>query len=206
MNKNKRFHTLFSLLLVLALSGCNLPFLAPEPTPTPLPTATEVPTNTPVPPTETPTLPPPTETATLPPPTPAITATSFLVPTAIPTKAPTLAPILPIPRDLFEGTFEGGRLSFRIGTNPNVIIPKLVTLKKAQCKGGGTISDTISFEPPPTFWLLNGKFTITAGGDQVYWTGQFNTSKRASGSITLKVKKDNKACVIGPVAWTATAP
>ena len=200
MKKTKLFQTMFSLLMILALSGCYMPFLAPEPTATPLPTPTDVPTATLPPPTEIPTL-APTETATLPPPTPTLMPTAF-IPTAKPTKAPTLTPIEPIPRDLFTGEFEGGTLSFRIGANKTIIIPKIINLRKATCKEGGKLSDTISFEPPPSFIIENAKFTITVG-TQVYWTGQFVSAKRASGSITIKVKGDSKNCTVGPVAWSA---
>lgn len=202
MKKPNFFHILFISLTILSLAGCNMPFFAPEPTPTatasptPPPTETPLPTDTPVPPTETPTLPPPTDTP--PPPTP-------IPPTATNTKVPTVASFSPHPRDLFNGTFENGTLSFRIGPNPYLVIPKMVVVKKAVCKEGGTINDALTFDDVPTYEIKDGKFTINYM-DVVIITGQFTSEVKATGSITLNLKKEGKKkCTVGPFVWYAEA-
>lgn len=196
----KIFQTLFILVIAFSLASCNMPFVAPEPTatstatPTLPPTETPIPTDTPVPPTETPTVPPVTDT---PLPTP-------IPPTATNTKVPTAAVYYPTPRDFYSGSFENGTLTFRIGPNPYLVIPKSVVLKKAACKEGGTINTTINFEPPPTYDIDDGVFSIVYS-DTVNIYGRFISEIRATGSITLKLKKDGKACTVGPLAWYADA-
>lgn len=201
MKKPKIFHILFVSLTILSLAGCNMPFFAPAPTatatpsPTLPPTETPLPTDTPVPPTETPTLPPPTDTP--PPPT-------AIPPTATNTRIPTAVVVNPFPRDLFTGTFENGTLSFRIGPNPYLVIPKTVVVKKATCKEGGTISDSIAFAGTPTYEIKDGKFSINYL-DMVIISGQFTSQTKATGSITLYLKKDAKKCTVGPFVWYAAA-
>ncbi len=198
MSKPKIFRTLYILLTVISLSACNMPFIAPEPTATAtftataLPSNTPLPTNTPVTPTETPTLALPTETPTF----------TLIPPTATATKIPTRASIYPIPRSFFSGTFDNGKLTFRIGTNQYLIIPKSITVKKAVCQEGGTISQTINFEPPPNYRIEDGKFTINYEGIVVI-TGYFQSTTRATGTITLNLKTEKK-CTIGPLYWNAS--
>ena len=201
MKKPKIFHIFFAVLTIVSLTGCNLPFIAPEPTPTATasptlpPTETPLPTDTPVPPTETPTVPPPTDTP--PPPT-------AIPPTATNTKVPTVAFFFPHPRDLFNGTFETGVLSLRIGPNPYLIIPKTVVVKKATCKEGGTINDSIVFDGVPTYEIKDGKFSINYQ-DMVIISGQFTSQIKATGSITLNLKNEGKKCTVGPYVWYAEA-
>lgn len=201
MKKPKIFHIFFVTLTILSLAGCNLPFIAPEPTATATatatlpPTDTPVPTDTPLPPTETPTIPPPTDTP--PPPTP-------IPPTATNTKIPTVAAFYPIPRDLFVGTFENGSITFRIGPNPYLVIPKTVAVKKATCKEGYNISETVVFEGTPTYRIEEGKFTIIYM-DSVNISGTFISQIKASGSISLNLKSEGRKCTIGPLIWYADA-
>lgn len=193
----------YVLMIVLLLTGCNYPGMAPAapeaspttipPTPT-SPPPTEPPT--PIPPTETP--PPPPPTATFAPPTP-VPATPTLRP------SPTQAVIKPVPGARFEGTFDGGSLVLRISANGNAVIPKTVRIQKASCQEGKTLSDIISFEPPPFFPIENGKFVISISNPYVYWTGAFVTSTQARGTIELKFKGEGVACTIGPVPWVANA-
>ena len=194
---------LFLAMIVVSLAGCNYPGsapAAPEATPTTLPPTptspppTELPT--PVPPTEAPTLPPPT--ATLAPPT-AVPAT----PTSRP--SPTQAEIKPVPGARFEGAFEGGSFVLRINSIGTAVIPKTVRIQKATCQEGKTLSDVLSFEPPPSFVIEDGKFVISYDSPYLYWTGAFLTPTQARGSIELKFKKDGVSCTIGPVAWIANA-
>jgi hypothetical protein len=195
--------TITVLVIVVLLAGCNYPGgapAAPQATPTELPpTPTEPPPTeppTPIPPTEAPTLPPPTATLP-PPPTPPATPTSR--------PSPTQAPIIPAAGARFEGTFEGGSFVLRINSNGTAVIPKTVRIQKANCQEGKTLSDTLSFEPPPSFPIEDGKFVISYTAPYLYWTGTFVTTTQARGSIELKFKKEGVTCTIGPVGWIANA-
>ena len=195
---------LWMTLIVASLAGCNYPGAAPaapEASPTALPaTPTSPPPTeppTPIPPTEAPTLPPP-PTATLAPPT-AIPAT----PTSRP--SPTVAEIKPTAGARFEGTFEGGSMVFRINSNGSAVIPKTIKVQKASCQEGKTLSDTLSFEPPPQYEIKDGNFEISYTDPYLYWTGTFLTTTQARGSIELKFKKEGVSCTIGPVVWVASA-
>jgi hypothetical protein len=201
MQKPKLIHILFVCLTAFSLVGCNLPFIAPQPTatstasPTLPPTETPLPTNTPVPPTETPTLAPPTET-------PPVALPTAIPATATNTKQPTQSVFYPHPRDIFNGTFDSGVLVFRIGANPYLIIPKTVAVKKAECKEGGTLSDTVVFDTT-NYEIRDGRFSIN-NVNGVTITGMFTSQVRATGSITLVLKNDKKNCTIGPLFWNAT--
>jgi hypothetical protein len=187
------------LLILLLLASCNMPSKAPPATPTKLlPTATKAPpTATPTEelPTEEPTAIPPT--ATLEPPTPQP------IP---PTRAATATAVVikPQPGALFSAQFVGGGFSFRIHGSSNYVIPKIVNVKKAQCAEGKTVSDQISFEPPPTFEIKDNQFTITQG-TQVTIYGTFTSATTARGTITLKFKGKGVACTVGPLGWNAVA-
>lgn len=199
--------------LVLSLAGCNLPAAEPDATLTATPTKvlavtpTTIPASpTPIPPTDTPTVVQPTDTPTLVPPTDTPAAPTA---TWTNTPAPTQSYGIPLSRAKFEGTFANGELTLRIGENPNLVIPKLVTLRGAVCKEGGIINDSITFEPPPSFWITNGKFTISiidlfSVGDQLTISGVFLTSSRASGTISISLRSNKGKCTVGPLNWTAS--
>jgi len=199
MQRHSLSTTLLILLLILPALGCNfITSVIAKPTAT----STQ---------TETSTLPPPTETFTPEPPTaePAtatltILETSTLAPDTLEnTVAPTLAAIVPEAGVKFVGSFDGGLLSFRISSNSNAVIPKTLNFKKAACKEGGTISDLQAFDPPPSFLIDKGKFTISR--DTLLWTGFFTTPRQARGSVEIKLKKGGSNCTIGPIAWIAEA-
>lgn len=205
MKKHATLYALLTVIVIVSLTACNLPSSKPTAAPTsaatntvppPPPTATQPPpTNTlpPPPPSDTPLPLPPTDTQ-VPPTRVPPTATRTVVPTAI----------KPIAGDKFEGTFEYGDLTLRIGTNGNWVIPKQVTVKKAPCEGG-KFSDHITFEPPPSYPIENGQFSFVYEGF-VTISGTFTSAKRASGTIRLALKSGGKTCNIGPSAWTASAP
>lgn len=191
--------TVLMLVAALALSGCNLSVSKPEEIPTSAPT---------MPPTAIPTQPPPTntslptETATLPPPTETLFIPTPVPPTATRTVAPTA--IVPVAGDKFDGSFDNGFLVFRIGTKGNWVILKSVTLKKANCQEGGTITQVVDYPSPTNFPVENGRFSFYL--DPVTISGQFITNKRASGSIKLVFKSQGKTCTVGPLTWQASAP
>ena len=194
----------FTLVLAASLAACNYPGMQPEASPTPAATNTVAATATQPVPTATNTAVPPTATATLVPvsPTP-------LPPTAIPmtptwTPVPTVAYVDPLPGAKFEGTFEGGELLFRVHSNGNFVIPKSVTLRKVACNEGKTLSDLITFEPPPFFNVVEGKFTMS-NGTLVTISGVFTTPTTARGSISGLVKSGGKNCTFGPFTWSAAA-
>lgn len=218
------------MLAAFVLSGCNLPALTPEePTPTAASPATAAPaadtpaatptiavsaapSSTPLPAvTLAPTATQPGAGATQPPgaqPTgsqpPGPTAPpASLPPTATsPGPAPTIAQPTAEARALFEATFPGGSLSFRIGALSDVVIPKLVTLKGAECKEGGRISHQVSFEPPPEYPIKDSRFSITQG-NAVTISGVFTSNTRAYGTVTVRLNKDGANCTVGPLNWAA---
>jgi hypothetical protein len=104
----------------------------------------------------------------------------------------------------FDGTFEGGELTFRVHTNGDYVIPKSVTLRKVACNEGKALSDLITFEPPPFFEVVEGKFTMY-NGTLVTISGQFITPSTARGTISGQVKSGGKNCTFGPMAWSAEA-
>jgi hypothetical protein len=187
------------VMMVVSLAGCNYPGMAPAATPTSLP-----PTPTSPPPTEPPTPVPPTDTPAPPPPT-ATTAPPTPVP-ATPTSRPTAttAVIKPEAGAKFEGTFEGGTLVFRINAISSAVIPKTINVRKATCQEGKLLSTTLAFDPPPSYDIENGKFTISRD-TQLYLTGIFTKSDEARGTLEIKYKKEGVTCTIGPVVWVATA-
>jgi hypothetical protein len=188
------------LMIVLSLAGCNYPgaFPAAQDTPTPLP-----PSPTSPPPTEPPTPIPPTEAPTQPPVTPTAAPPTPVPPTPTSRPSPTVAEIKPLAGARFEGTFEGGTMVFRINANGSAVIPKTIRVQKATCQEGKTLSDTLSFEPPPQFPVEDGKFIISYDDPYMYLTGAFLSSTQARGSLELKFKKESVACTIGPVVWVA---
>jgi hypothetical protein len=105
----------------------------------------------------------------------------------------------------FEGTFEGGELVFRINQIATAVIPKSVRIRKAKCKEGKTISDLLAFDPPPSYPIEDGSFSIVIG-DQLSWSGMFTTPKQARGTIRMFLKSEGINCTIGPVGWIAYAP
>lgn len=195
------FRSLCILIIVLSLAGCNYPgaFPAAQDTPTPLP-----PTPTSPPPTEPPTPIPPTEAPTLPPVTPTTAPPTPVPPTPTNRPSPTVAEIKPLAGARFEGTFEGGSLVLRINANGTAVIPKTIRIQKANCQEGKQLSDTLVFEPPTSFPVEDGKFTIT-WDTQVTISGFFQTPTQARGSLELKFKKESVACTVGPVNWVAEA-
>ncbi len=102
-----------------------------------------------------------------------------------------------------DGTFVGGELTLRTGENGNSIIPKSVRIRKAKCNQGQTAQDLLAFDPPPSFPIEDGKFTIDAKGIIVIY-GQFVTPYSARGTLTITIKAGGEACTIGPVAWSAS--
>ena len=200
-------YSIIMLVVIPALlsSGCSAIYSIQNVPPTPTATFTYTPTippsPTPIPPTETP-LPLPTDIPTEIPPT-----NTVAIPTTLPTDTPipTREIIYPVANAKFEGSFPGGTLTFRVGDNGKTVIPKLVALRKAECKEGKKVSDTISFEPPPVFWLdEKGNFTMTQK-TQVTISGYFRTPTYAAGSIQVNIKNQGKDCTIGPVNWVANA-
>lgn len=187
------------LMLTLILAGCNFPSATPAAntalpaSPTTPPTATAAPP-TPAPPSETPTELPPTATLALPSPEPF---------TPEPSQTPPQTVIQPEPGALFEGSFENSILQFRISKNGQQVIPKMIRVKKAACKEGGTFTDLLAFDPPPSFPITDGQFVI-ARDKQLYMAGIFTSPRQARGSIELHLSGDKKNCTIGPVAWYAT--
>jgi len=204
----------FAFAVIFTLTACNLPFLSPAATPTAVNTATftaqpasptapasntALPSNTPTPiASNTPTPLPPTATLVLP---------TLPLPTAIPssTPVPTQAVVVPYPRARFDGTFTNGTLILRIGENSNMIIPKEVRVRQASCKEGKSISDTINFEPPPSYAITDAKFNFNYL-DYVFISGQFFTSTSAQGMIRLILQiPGGGRCTIGPTPWRASA-
>ena len=189
------------LIITLSLAGCNYPgaFPAAQDTPTAVP-----PTPTSPPPTEPPTPIPPTEAPTLPPVTPTTAPPTPVPPTPTMRPSPTVAEIKPLAGAKFDGTFEGGSLVLRINANGTAVIPKTIRIQKANCQEGKQLSDTLVFEPPTSFPVEDGKFTIT-WDTQVTMSGVFLTSSEARGSLELKFKKESVSCTVGPIVWVARA-
>lgn len=199
----KLFTRLFSLILVLALAGCNFPGAAPESTATPTETATlppPPPTATPEPPT--PTSPPPTPTTQLL--LPTLPPTSQSTPLPPPTVAPVFTPtsIVPLPGVRFEGEFAGGIFSFRVNNNSNAVTLKEIILSKATCNNGRIISDRMQF-PVVSFPIENGKFAISLAN--AFVSGYFSSASTATGSLNVTVKAERYTCEFGPVSWKAVA-
>jgi hypothetical protein len=193
-----------TVILAISLAACNYPGMQPEASPTLAATNTAAASPTSPPPTATFTAIPPTATATLVPVTP-----TPLPPTAIPvtptwTPVPTVAYVDPLAGSKLDGTFEGGTLTFRVHTNGNYVIPKSVNLKKISCNEGKTLSDLITFEPPPFFEVVEGKFTMFKD-TTVTISGQFITPTTARGTLSGQVKSGGKNCTFGPLSWSAAA-
>lgn len=212
--RHRNLSKAFALTMIFLLTACNLPFLSPAATETAVNTATftaepasptspasstPLPSNTPTPiASNTPTPLPPTATLVLP---------TLPPPTAIPssTPIPTQAVVKPYPKARFDGTFANGTLILRISENSNMIIPKEVRVKQASCKEGKSLSDTINFEPPPSYAITDAKFDINYL-DFVFISGQFFSSTRAQGMIRLILQiPGGGKCTIGPTPWTASA-
>ena len=207
MNIKRTLFTLTSLALVLGLLGCNLPSTKDEATKAPADVEsrpTQLPTNTSPPPTATFTQLPPTETPTELPPTATLPPLPTPIP-ATPTRrpSPTAESIVPESRARFVGTFSDGELTFRIGENSATVVLKTASVKQAPCKEGGQISDTLTFDSPTYFQIIQGAFSIVY--DIVTVSGRFTTPTRANGSITLKLRKSGANCTVGPLGWTANA-
>jgi hypothetical protein len=187
------------VLIILSLAGCNYPGALPQATPTSLP-----PTPTSPPPTEPPTPIPPTEAPTLPPPTEPPAPPTPIPPTPTSRPSPTPTAVKPAAGVKFDGTFDGGTLTFRTNPTGYMVVPKTIRVVKANCQNGKTLSDTLSFEPPTYYPVEDGKFTIN-WDSQVIMSGVFQTSTQARGTLELKFKKEGVACTIGPVPWSASA-
>jgi hypothetical protein len=194
---------IYLVLIVVLLAGCNYPGAAPaapeaSPTSPPSTPTSPPPTEppTPIPPTEAPTEPPP-PTATLAPPTPH-PPTPTIRPSA------TQVVIKPVPSAKFEGTFDGGSLVLRINSNGTAVIPKTVKVQKATCQNGKNLSTTLSFEPPPSYPIENGKFTIS-DDTRLSLTGIFETSSKMRGTLVVNFKKEGVSCTTGTVPWVASA-
>ncbi|OGO32886.1 MAG: hypothetical protein A2Z16_04030 [Chloroflexi bacterium RBG_16_54_18] len=201
--------------MLLALTACNLPFLSPAATSTPVDTATftpepasptPVPSNTPAAPTNTST-PIASNTPTPLPPTATLVLPTLPLPTAIPTntRIPTQQVVRPYSNARFDGTFADGTLILRVSDNSNMVIPKEVRVRNASCKEGRALSDTINFEPPPSYAITDAKFDINYL-DYVFISGQFFSSTSAQGMIRLILQYPGGGrCTIGPTAWRASA-
>lgn len=215
MTKSRTFRKAVALCMLFVLTACNLPFLSPAATATPVETATltapppsptQAASDTPAAPTNTAT-PAASNTPTPLPPTATFVLPTLAPPTAIPsnTPVPTLAPVKPYPRARFDGTFADGTLILRISENSNMIIPKEVRIRNASCKEGKAMSDTINFEPPPSYAITDSKFDINYL-DYVFISGQFFSSTSAQGMIRLVLQfPGGGRCTIGPTAWRASA-
>jgi hypothetical protein len=201
--------------MIFALTACNLPFLSPAVTSTPVDTLTFTPEPASPTPLASDTLPAPTNTDTpIPsntptplPPTATLVLPTLPLPTVIPssTVVPTQEIVKPFPKAKFEGTFIYGTLILRISDNSNMIIPKEVRVKQASCKEGKSISDTINFEPPPSYAITDAKFNINFL-DYVFISGQFFSSTSAQGMIRLILQiPGGGKCTIGPTPWKASA-
>lgn len=212
--RHRNLRKAFAFAVVFALTACNLPFLSPAATPTAVGTATftaesasptSPPSNTPLP-SNTPT-PIASNTPTPLPPSATLVLPTLPPPTAIPssTPVPTQAVVKPYPKARFDGTFTGGTLILRISDNSNMIIPKEVRVRQAACKENKSISDTINFEPPPSYAITDAKFDINYL-DFVFISGQFFTSTSAQGMIRLILQiPGGGRCTVGPTAWKASA-
>lgn len=206
---------LLSSALLFAITACNLPFLSQQVAETPSATLTHTqeaasptpaPSNTSAAPTNTDT-PIPSNTPTPLPPTATFELPTLPPPTAIPTNTPipTQKIVKPYPKARFDGTFNGGTLTLRISDNSNMIIPKEVRVKNGVCNEGKALSDTMNFEPPPSYPIINGKFDINYM-NIVFISGQFLNPTTAQGSIKLLLQYPGGGrCTIGPLAWKATA-
>lgn len=197
MNPYSRFRCLF-LILVAASLACNYSSVSVFATPTASPTAT-VPSPTPPPPTETAT-PPPTATIA-PPPTAAPVVNTPVPPTPVPTAIPTKAAIKPASKARFSGQFEGGVFTFRTNDAGTYVTLKEITLAKAKCSNGKTVSTHLTFEDISYFEIVNGGFNITF--DRATVSGTFSAANSASGSIRIKINANKGVCEIGPLSWTA---
>jgi hypothetical protein len=227
MSKNRTIPgTLAIISLVIALVACNFNLGGTVTPPSATPTEVSSPTATQLPPTETPTPTPTNEPASetpnpLPPTvTLAPTATSGPVTATTPVASPipptvtaqptqvvvtTPQPVQPAARARFEGTFLYGTLVLRTTTNGHMIIPKTVTLRNAPCKVG---HNSVTFEPPPAFDIIDAKFTINTEdlftGDTVVITGQFFSPTSVQGTIKVNLKGNGKSCSFGPLSWRGT--
>ncbi len=213
--RNRNRSRLLAIVLLFGMTACNMPFLSPAATATPVNTLTFTPipasptpaaTDTPAAPTNSPT-PISSNTPTPLPPTATLVLPTLPPPTAIPsnTPIPTQAVVKPYPKARFDGTFADGTLILRISDNSNMIIPKEVRVRQATCKEGKSLSDTINFEPPPSYAITDAKFDINYL-DFVFISGQFFTSTSAQGMIRLILQiPGGGKCTIGPTAWKASA-
>jgi hypothetical protein len=118
---------------------------------------------------------------------------------------PTQAAIEPQPGAKFDGVFTGGEITFRTSQNGKQVIPKSVRVRKATCQQGKTVSDLIAFDPPPSFPITDGEFTMSKG-DIITISGMFTSPSNAQGSLVIHLKAGGTACTVGPVAWSASAP
>jgi len=197
--------TMAVAVMILAMLACNLPSEEPSAVPTASPTVaapTQAPSPT-VPPQ--PVTPPTTIPLEIEPPTLAPTVPTPVPATPTATLVPTQPAIKPDEKIKMDGTFVGGELTLRTGENGNTIIPKSVRIRKAECKQGQIAQDLLAFDPPPSYPIEDGKFTIDAKGIIVIY-GQFTTPKSARGTLTIKINAGGEPCTIGPVVWTASAP
>ena len=213
--RHRNLRKALAIAVIFASTACNLPFLSPAATPTAVNTATfsaepasptPAASDTPAAPTNTPT-PIASNTATPLPPTATLVLPTLPPPTAIPsnTPIPTQAVVKPYPKARFDGSFVNGTLILRISENSNMIIPKEVRVKQAACKEGKSLSDTINFEPPPSYAITDAKFDINYL-DFVFISGQFFTSTSAQGMIRLILQiPGGGKCTIGPTPWKASA-
>lgn len=213
--RNRTHKKLVAISMLFAMTACNLPFLSPAATATPAETATftllppsptQAASDTPAAPTNTAT-PIAYNTPTPLPPTATLVLPTLAQPTAIPssTSALTQVPIKPYPKARFDGTFINGTLILRISENSNMIIPKEVRVRQGACKEGKSLSDTINFEPPPSYAITDAKFDINYL-NFVFISGQFFTSTSAQGMIRLILQiPGGGRCTIGPTPWKASA-
>lgn len=192
--------TILTALIVTAQLSCNYSSVSVFATPTASPTAT-VATPTPLPPTETPTSLPPTNTAPPPSPTLAPIVNTPIPPTVAPTIAPTKAVVKPVSKGKFSATFPGGAFTFRANDAGTFVTLKEITLAKAQCGNGKTVSTHLTFEDISFFEVENGSFTITF--DRTTVSGMFDTPTTAHGTIYIKINANKGVCEIATSNWTA---
>lgn len=93
--------------------------------------------------------------------------------------------------------------SFRTNDAGSYVTLKEITLAKAKCSNGKTVSTHLTFEDISYFEIANSKFTISF--DRAVVSGTFDSPTSANGSITIKINANKGTCEIGPLSWTAKA-
>lgn len=197
-----RYFWLF-IPIILFCSACNYPGLMILTTPTPsvLP-FTPTFTITPQPTLEQSETPAPSDEPLLEP-TPTL-GQLILPPTIAPptmTIAPTLAVINVTPRGKFVGSFNQGNFTLRVNEKGNMVVLKQLILKGIECKGGGKLTDSITFEGSSFFPIEANKFSIALSVVSI--SGRFTSPTSATGTISINYVSGEKKCQVGPLIWSA---